>query len=1781
VVVLERIIVTLEYHHLFPLAVPSLLVLTHIQPVYAQSITPAADGTGTIVRQQGDRYLITGGRLSRDQTNLFQSFERLGLNANEIATFLSRPGIQNILGRVTGGSPSIINGLLQVTGGPANLYLINPAGLVFGPNARLDVPAAFTATTATGVGFGNQWFNAIGTNDYASLVGNPTSYAFALAQPGTIWNAGNLNVLPGQGLNLLGGMVLNTGQLTAPGGQITVAAVPGESLVRVSQPGMVLSLEVQPLSPVESDRPTPWVSTPATLPQLLTGGQVAPATNVTVDNDGSVHLTNAGTVIPTTPGTAIATGTLDTSATLPNQSGGTVRLLGNQVGLIEANVNAVGTSDGGTILIGGDYRGQGTLPTASVTYVDPTSRLNADAQGTGNGGRVIIWSDETSRVYGSIQARGGATGGNGGFVETSSGGFLDATTAPDVAAPAGQAGTWLLDPHNITIGGGTSTIAGPPFTAIADDSLLSVAALRTALIGGATVIVATGTTGTQAGDITLANDFNFDGIGSGTLRLEAANNINVNREIFDNNPTTPDTLNLFLLADSDNNGEGQLNISPLGRLNTGGGDIVGVGRSTTGTFGIQLFGPITSDARTITLTGTGATQGISIDRSTLTLTGGGSLNLTGTGGTAGIDLNQSTLNLGTSTATLTANQFNLNQANLQGSGQIVLQPTTSDLSLSNTLGSGGQVTFNTPLLLRSPNGSITTTSLSLVGQGNASISLEANQNITTGAIATAGQPITLTSTNGNIDTTGGLLSTQTTGTAGAIALTAPNGTIRTQSLNTSSSTGDGGAITLNARRIDTRAGRLDSSASQGRGGAIALTAPETITTGDLVFGSSTPGLNSGSPSGSLSFNTSGAIDLSNATITSNGTQINVSDTSSPDTILLPAAGLNTNGGNFSIVRTGDLTLNGSVNTAGGAFNVRSSGALALTGSVTTGRGNAELTATNGNLTLNGSLNTGGGLLTLNSGDTLSLTGTVTTTGGNVNATSGGPLNLASTVDTGGGTLTLGGNAVSLTGAIATAGGGVNVTSNGPLTINGPTTTGGGAFNLVSGGDFSLTNSANTGGGAFSLRSAGASTLLAPVITGGGGLVLTGTALQTNNLDTSAPGNAGRVTLTASQGNIQTGNLNASSTTGVGGEVTLTSGQGQISTGDITSSGRSGGAIGLTAAATVQTGAIAANGTDGGSVALTAGTTIRTGSIEATGDRNGGRVILDPTGNVTVQSINAQGGTTGQGGTIDVTTGRFFQATGGFSDRNNRFTSLSTSGGQDGSILIRHGGNGNPPFVVGNASVNGTAGALSGGSTGSTISPLRSFRGNFTQGTVRIRTNAPPPPPTPTPTPTPTPAPTVLTPELLCPPACPRADIPDPPSLPGPLTLEEAQQILRRIQRETGVKPALLYVNFVPVQLPVAADFLRREGNAMQQFSNYLGNAISAANLRLAIPPQPTDELEILLVLPDQTPVRHRLAGVTRSQVMPVVAHLIQEVTDRTKVRTTSYQAPAQQLYQWMIAPVAADLEARNIQNIGFVMDAGLRSLPVAALYDGQHFLVERYSVGLMPGLSLIDTRYTDIRKRPVLAMGASTFHSLPTLPAVPTELNVITQELGGGKQFLNETFTVQNLLTQRQKTPFSIIHLATHGQFSDRDNSYIQFWDQRLKLDQLRNLGLNTPPVELLVLSACRTAFGDDQAELGFAGFALQAGVKSALASLWYVSDDGTLGLMAEFYQRLRLDPIKSEALRQAQMAMLHGDVRIDNGQLRLSSGVLPLPSALTNIRNTSLSHPYYWASFVLVGSPW
>jgi filamentous hemagglutinin family protein len=529
--------------------------------VVQAQITPAIDGTGTKINRTPTQFDITGG--TRSGINLFHSFDQFGLNPGQTANFLSNPSIQNILSRVTGGNPSVINGLIQVTGGNANLYLMNPSGIIFGAGARLNVSGAFTATTASGIGFGNNWFNAIGNPNYTQLVGKPSEFAFTSG--GSLFNAGTLSA---QSVTLLGGTVVNTGTIEAPGGNITIAAIPDQKLIRITQAGTLLSLDL-PMQ--ESIKAQP-------LPELLTGGNLSNATGVTVEN-GIVKI--AATPIATQAGSAIVSGQVSVAGETP----GKVQVLGDRINLINANIDASSTTGGGTVLVGGEAEGKGTTPRAISTTSDAQTKISADAIRQGAGGTVVLWSDDTTKVQSNISARGVD---RGGFVETSGKQKLDVNDAiVNASTTNGNPGTWLLDPTDINIAttGGTITPS----------------AIAASLDGGTNVSLTTAGAGVGVGDITLTNSVNQTGGGTASLTLTGRRLLRLSSAVFNLSTTGDLTFNLNQVnpeatvpTSAIQTAIGTINTVPGNRIITlGAGTYTGGTLSLNGKFAIRGTGATT------------------------------------------------------------------------------------------------------------------------------------------------------------------------------------------------------------------------------------------------------------------------------------------------------------------------------------------------------------------------------------------------------------------------------------------------------------------------------------------------------------------------------------------------------------------------------------------------------------------------------------------------------------------------------------------------------------------------------------------------------------------------------------------------------------------------------------------------------------------------------------------------------------------------------------------------------------------------------------------------------------------------------------------------------------------------------------------------------------------------------------------------------------------------------------------------------------------------------------
>ena len=333
-----------------------------------------------------------------------------------------------------------------------------------------------------------------------------------------------------------------------------------------------------------------------------------------------------------------------------------------------------------------------------------------------------------------------------------------------------------------------------------------------------------------------------------------------------------------------------------------------------------------------------------------------------------------------------------------------------------------------------------------------------------------------------------------------------------------------------------------------------------------------------------------------------------------------------------------------------------------------------------------------------------------------------------------------------------------------------------------------------------------------------------------------------------------------------------------------------------------------------------------------------------------------------------------------------------------------------------------------------------------------------------------------------------------------------------------------------------------------------------------------DRLEVILKLPGADNLHHYVNNnISETQVDAAVKRL-QKSLKRRSTSLSQVKTESQQLYNWLIRPFQAELkssqeyEQRQIKTLVFVLDGSLRNVPMAALYDGQHYLIERYAIAVTPGLQLIDPK--PLLREPLTALiaGATNAPSfqleeLAPLDNVKIELLGIEQEIKSQK-LENQEFNQEKFQSQINSASFNIIHMATHGQFSSQlEQTFILDWNKRIGVKDLDSLlrrsdQKEVKPIELLILSACETAVGDKRAALGLAGIAIRAGARSTLASLWQIDDASTAQFMIQFYQQLNNPQIaKADALRQVQLAFLR------------------------NYPNTDYNRPYHWASFTLVGN--
>ncbi|MEM7061822.1 MAG: CHAT domain-containing protein [Cyanobacteria bacterium P01_B01_bin.77] len=326
-----------------------------------------------------------------------------------------------------------------------------------------------------------------------------------------------------------------------------------------------------------------------------------------------------------------------------------------------------------------------------------------------------------------------------------------------------------------------------------------------------------------------------------------------------------------------------------------------------------------------------------------------------------------------------------------------------------------------------------------------------------------------------------------------------------------------------------------------------------------------------------------------------------------------------------------------------------------------------------------------------------------------------------------------------------------------------------------------------------------------------------------------------------------------------------------------------------------------------------------------------------------------------------------------------------------------------------------------------------------------------------------------------------------------------------------------------------------------------------------------DQVAVIVRLPQSNELSFHRVPISETEVNQVLTQLRQQTEKR--YRSPLFLERAEQLYDWIIRPFEETLAQQQIKTLVFVSDGALRSVPMAVLYNGERFLIEDYGLALSPGLQLPESKPLSQIQLDAIAFGLSDIRpdfephkGFAPLTNVETELAAIKTQISS-RQFLNQDFTIANLQALIGVDRSPVVHLATHGQFSsDPSETFLLAWDQRITLNNFGQILQRQPSstltdIELLILSACKTASGDNRATLGLAGVAIQAGALSTIASLWFVDDQSTALLMTRLYEILgdaNKQLTRAEALRQAQISLLH---------------------------TRGYQGPFYWAPYVLVGN--
>ncbi|BAY61676.1 TPR repeat protein [Calothrix brevissima NIES-22] len=321
-----------------------------------------------------------------------------------------------------------------------------------------------------------------------------------------------------------------------------------------------------------------------------------------------------------------------------------------------------------------------------------------------------------------------------------------------------------------------------------------------------------------------------------------------------------------------------------------------------------------------------------------------------------------------------------------------------------------------------------------------------------------------------------------------------------------------------------------------------------------------------------------------------------------------------------------------------------------------------------------------------------------------------------------------------------------------------------------------------------------------------------------------------------------------------------------------------------------------------------------------------------------------------------------------------------------------------------------------------------------------------------------------------------------------------------------------------------------------------------------------NQIQVIAKIP-KTPLKHYSTAISETEVNQVIAEMRRSLVNPAATNTVKKRS--QQVYNWLIAPIESELPAKQVNTLVFVLDGALRNIPMASLYDGKQYLIEKYAIALSVGLQLLDPKPLLTQQIRALTAGLTDpppgYNYFPSLPGIKSEFESIAQSGVTTTSIIDAQFTRPALEKEVNTFPFNVVHLATHGQFSSRaEDTFILAADGPINVTQfdslLRNRDESKPqPVELLVLSACQTAAGDNRAALGLAGTAVRAGARSTIASLWQIDDQSTAFFVGAFYKQLKEGKVtKAQALRNAQLQLL---------------------------QHPNYNTPSFWSAYVLIGN--